>query len=553
MSILRSLANQAGTEVGSAVLIALSKARLHGVSDIQALRGGTTDAGLHQAVKALAGPLPEPVEAELLRVISLCFFLNNIADYGKPAQEVQVDHRPKHRVPEGRLQSQAGAGHSLREREHSLREKQIDELVDIVDEAGPAAKLRSEIAALGGDSGHLLRTALSRNAHGTMEGHLLRWRVIVRWAAENNCSPYPLSTENLIRYLDHRHSTGCGPSVPIAVRGTCTWIAKKIRMACPDTNHDLVRAIEDKVIEARGQEVKEAAPLPEKVLQNMEKLVLEGAGTPKVIFAWWVLCMVYASLRYDDACHVHPSKLLFDGEALRGTSWQTKKDRRRRGTAFAVANSGFAHPGWLEHGWNLFKNNLMHDSDYWMPRVYMQAGAVHLDASMPLDYSESMKVLRNLVAELMPCTVEQASVYTWHSCKTTVIDMAAHQEENPMAIGLQGHWKDPMGAMPLKYTRKRMALPLAMVRRMCAKLGPRLQAASASSGPAAPPPQPQEPVAKRFIIPGAALRGRHQSIYHVQSTRCPGRTLCGGQLEHMVETTSLADSLCARCARKGQN
>ena len=385
-----------------------------------------------------------------------------------------------------------------------------------------------------------------------MEGHLLRWRAIVRWTAENNCNPYPLATENLIRYLDHRHGTGCGPSVPVAIRGTCVWIARKIRMSCPDTNHDLVRAIEDKVIEARGKEVKEAVPLPVKVLQDMELLVLKGAGTPKVIFAWWVLCMVYGSLRYDDACHVHPSRLLFDGEALRGTSWQTKKDRKRRGTGFAVANSGFAHPGWLEHGWNLFKKNLMHDSDYWMPRVYMQAGAVHLDASMELDYAESMKVLRNMVAELLPCTVEQASTYTWHSCKTTVIDMAAHQEENPMAIGLQGHWKDPMGPMPLKYTRKRLALPLAMVRRMCLRQGPRLRAAGNPGRSSEPmPAQLHGADAKRFIVPGAALRGRQEAMYHVQSPWCANRTVCGRPLEHMVETTSSGETLCIRCAKKG--
>ena len=65
MSILRSLTNQAGQEVGAAVLLALSRANLHGVSDIQALRGGTSDEGLYQAVKALAGPLSEPVATEL--------------------------------------------------------------------------------------------------------------------------------------------------------------------------------------------------------------------------------------------------------------------------------------------------------------------------------------------------------------------------------------------------------------------------------------------------------------------------------------------------------
>ena len=131
--------------------------------------------------------------------------------------------------------------------------------------------------------------------------------------------------------------------------------------------------------------------------------------------------------------------------------------------------------------------------------------------------------------------------------------MAAHQEENPMAIGLQGHWKDPMGAMPLKYTRKRLALPLAMVRRMCARQGPKLRAASAAaSDPAALPAVPHRPAVKRFIIPGAALRGRHESMYHVQSSRCPTRTICGRQLEHMVETTSSADNLCTRCAKNGQ-
>jgi len=218
--------NQAGQEVGAAVLLALSKANLHGVSDIQALRGGTTDEGLYQAVKALAGPLSEPAATDLQRVISLCCFLNNVADFGSPAPEVQADQRPRHQAQEGRLRVMAGPGHSLRERENRLRERHIDELVDILADAGPAAKLREEVAVLGGDSGHLLRTAMSRNAHGTMEGHLLRWRAIVRWAAENNCSPYPLSTENLIRYLDHRHSTGCGPSVPIAIRGTCAWIAR---------------------------------------------------------------------------------------------------------------------------------------------------------------------------------------------------------------------------------------------------------------------------------------------------------------------------------------
>jgi hypothetical protein len=75
-----------------------------------------------------------------------------------------------------------------------------------------------------------------------------------------------------------------------------------------------------------------------------------------------------------------------------------------------------------------------------------------------------------LLTEVGQLSWDQARAYTWHSCKATILDTAAHQEENPLAIGLQGHWKDPTGAMPNKYTRKRMAIPLAMIGRVCKKV-----------------------------------------------------------------------------------
>ena len=42
--------------------------------------------------------------------------------------------------------------------------------------------------------------------------------------------------------------------------------------------------------------------------------------------------MIYASVRFDDAMRVAPTFLEFTDEALLGLVWQTKVERRRRGT-----------------------------------------------------------------------------------------------------------------------------------------------------------------------------------------------------------------------------
>ena len=50
------------------------------------------------------------------------------------------------------------------------------------------------------------------------------------------------------------------------------------------------------------------------------------------IFTWWVLILIFASLRWDDGRHVSPQSLEFNDDALLGMVWQTKVDRKRRGT-----------------------------------------------------------------------------------------------------------------------------------------------------------------------------------------------------------------------------
>ena len=123
-----------------------------------------------------------------------------------------------------------------------------------------------------------------------------------------------------------------------------------------------------------------------------------------------------------------------------------------------------------------------------MPRVQYKNSEFQMCPGQSMDYHESVLTLRAMLRAVGRMPIEERETYTWHSCKTTILDRAAHQEENPMAIGLQGHWKDPLGPMPMKYTRKRMAIPLAMVARVCKRVRD-------EEGSVEPPsaPEPNEP------------------------------------------------------------
>ena len=54
---------------------------------------------------------------------------------------------------------------------------------------------------------------------------------------------------------------------------------------------------------------------------------------PARLFIWWLLCMIFASLRFDDALHVKPDELKMQDEGLFGVAW---------------ANQGRSEADWYE-------------------------------------------------------------------------------------------------------------------------------------------------------------------------------------------------------------
>ena len=78
-------------------------------------------------------------------------------------------------------------------------------------------------------------------------------------------------------------------------------------MPCPEMGDARLKALIDTVHAERGKELKEAIPLPPKLVISLEvmlpKLILEKKDAA-AITVWWVLILIYASLRFDAGVHV---------------------------------------------------------------------------------------------------------------------------------------------------------------------------------------------------------------------------------------------------------
>ena len=211
------------------------------------------------------------------------------------------------------------------------------------------------------------------------------------------------------------------------------WVAARLVMEVPNLDDRRLRALQEKVVADRAKTLKEAKPIPIVVVGALEGLVLnESEGLAARVFIWWILCMIFASLRFDDAVHVNPNELVMKDEGLFGVAWQTKVDRKRVGARFVVPKVGFAAPTWLETGWELFPA-VSSDRDFWVPELNTRSDFIQT----PPTYSRSVKWLKLFVQqaivvareEIIPEAEKSALIrsmaeLTAHSCRVTLLDAA---------------------------------------------------------------------------------------------------------------------------------
>ena len=83
--------------------------------------------------------------------------------------------------------------------------------------------------------------------------------------------------------------------------GGCEFRFIQARHEVPDTRDVGLKTIVDDVMAARGKETKEAEPFPLQIVVALELAFTEWVKDKPAlaIFTWWVLIMIYGSLRFD--------------------------------------------------------------------------------------------------------------------------------------------------------------------------------------------------------------------------------------------------------------
>ena len=73
-------------------------------------------------------------------------------------------------------------------------------------------------------------------------------------------------------------------------------------------------------------------------LEVLLPLLIKQRADAAAITVWWVLILIYGSLRFDDGIHVAPSSLQLSDEALLGVIWQTKVEKKKKGNQVRSAS-----------------------------------------------------------------------------------------------------------------------------------------------------------------------------------------------------------------------
>ena len=75
------------------------------------------------------------------------------------------------------------------------------------------------------------------------------------------------------------------------------------------------------------------------LVREMEFALVAWRSAQALIVWWYVVCL-YGSMRFDDQLHIVSSSLRMRAGGLEAVAWQTKCERKRRGTRFIIADVG---------------------------------------------------------------------------------------------------------------------------------------------------------------------------------------------------------------------
>ena len=456
----------------------------------------------------------------------------------------------------------------LLDKEQAERSKWAARLEAIGRRAGSESKLLTvqdqsdELSSL--EMTKLRNLVLLSGAPRTMAVHVRSFEKFEQWSACNFSELYPLTIDRVLKYCIHLDQRECGPSVIPAFKISLKWVASRLAIDLPDLDDRRLRSIQESVVVNRAKALREAKPFRIDSIGPMEEFVCSDQHEDEArIFVWWILCVIFASLRFDDAVHVKPADLQMKDEGMFGIAWQTKVDRRRRGTRFVVPSVGFRKQEWLEVGWDLFQSVLPGDRDYWIPELNTRSSFLE----RPPTYLRSVQWMRCLAARALhydgdldtwnkAVASEALQSLTAHSCRVTLLDAAVHAGRSTEEIGLQANWKNP-GPLVLKYTRDRSSVPATMIKQLVQELAQEKHPVVEDEDTVLDDVQDTDLAGVEFFIKAQTRGSSYDYKYHAVSFEDSTLTACKKFV--IDECTSVGNLLpdlsifCKGCARQRQD
>ncbi len=376
------------------------------------------------------------------------------------------------------------SGEELKSMEKARKLKAVAGLKELLRKAGDASGLNNaDMDIFDGPEGEALKEiVLGTGAPATLEQHLRSWHKFEEFIMEYFTPPggektellkiyaYPPSFNAVVAYCKDLEGRMCGPSVIPAFRSTVSWMCKKLAMTLPDLKSSIIKAIETKVFEERGEEIRKAVPFPIPLIAAMETYLAHVVAkkpeqVAKIVALFVILIMVYASLRFDDMLHVKPRTMVFEKGVLYGVCWQTKVERKRRGTKFAAPAVAISEANWFEGAWEIFQKTGSKDRDFMLGGI-KDWGTME---EAPIKYPNFVNTQQVLIQEAWKRFKETTWGKPWskpkdfagHSARVTMIDLGSHNEESQIAQMAQANWSSP--EMPLEYSRNTKSIAVNMI------------------------------------------------------------------------------------------
>ena len=229
----------------------------------------------------------------------------------------------------------------------------------------------------------VLILSLGTGAWRTLRGHIRRFEVFEKFLSPEPA--WPLEMDKVLRYsaaLSHKP----GFTLIDSFVGTCSWILRRFQLPPLPLPNPMLEALKARVLERQGaetREVTEAIGVPLKLAKLLEeRMLLDESQQPVfALVTFQILTLMWASMRFDDGLHIAPSSIVIKPEGLILRSWQTKTERKRRGTKYVIGRISFTQDDWVLRGYNIFMN------------------------STPLEYRQGISTCSRLLTE------KQTSVY----------------------------------------------------------------------------------------------------------------------------------------------